>query len=146
MAETRKLSERCERIGRELIDSEPALAHIAASAARIAFLESDAERKSRGRTVFGCCEKVPEKFKWAVHYDFAVTVFAPNVAGFTDEQLRALVFHELLHVGITSTKDFEERYSVVPHDLEDFRCIVDRFGRDWAHPACAETAGGAAAG
>ena len=137
MAETRTPSERIAAIGRGLIESEPLLAHIRASFARIAFLESDAERKSRGRAVLGCCEKVPDKLKWAVPYDFTVTVYAPNAAGFTDGQLRTLVLHELMHVGIGHDRDFNERYFVVPHDLEDFREIVGRSGIDWAAPNAA---------
>ena len=26
----------------------------------------------------------------------------------------------------------EEKYSVRPHDVEEFRCIIDRFGIDWS--------------
>ena len=49
---------------------------------------------------------------------------------FTDEQIRILIFHELLHVAITKDGN-EESYSVNPHDIEDFNEIIDRFGLDW---------------
>lgn len=49
-----------------------------------------------------------------------------------DERVSRVLFHELLHVGIAYDKDGEETYSVVPHDLEDFRECVDRWGSDWA--------------
>lgn len=43
-----------------------------------------------------------------------------------------LDFHELLHVGIGVGRDGREAYSVLPHDLQDFRLIVGRYGTDWA--------------
>jgi predicted SprT family Zn-dependent metalloprotease len=53
-----------------------------------------------------------------------VTIFEPNVAEFSEEQMRILIFHELLHVG-------EDGKSVRPHDLEDFKVIINRFGTEW---------------
>ena len=95
------------------------------------YMSSEHEKKSNGRLVFGQCEKVPDKYKWAVPCDFTITIFEPNVERFSEEQLKALLFHELLHVGI-HTDGNEEVYSIVPHDVEDFRIIIDRFGIDWS--------------
>ena len=81
--------------------------------------------------VHGQCEKVPDKYKWAVPCDFTITVFEPNVEKFTDEQLYILLFHELLHVGIELDGN-EEKYFVKPHDIEDFKLIMNRFGMDWS--------------
>lgn len=58
-------------------------------------------------------------------------VYEPNCEGMDDEHMSRLLFHELLHVGIDVDEDGEERYSVRPHDLEDFRECVDRWGVDW---------------
>jgi len=57
--------------------------------------------------------------------------FTPCVEGFTDKQKRILIFHELLHVGVDADEDGCEKYRTVPHDLEDFKLIIDRFGVDW---------------
>ena len=134
MAEVRTLDERYAAIGRELVETEEALAELRASGARIAFLSSDAKRKSRGRVVHGTCERVPARWQWAVPYDFAVCVFEPNVAHYGEAQLRTLLLHELMHAGVEHTEDGEERYRIVPHDVEDFSAILDRFGRDWSAP------------
>lgn len=131
MADIRTPSERYALIGRELVDREPALAHIKASEATLVYLSSEAEKRSNGRPVLGQCEKVPSKWKWAVPADFAITVFEPNVEGLSDEQLRILLYHELLHVGI-EPKDGKEVYRIVPHDVEDFLAVVERFGNRWA--------------
>lgn len=51
------------------------------------------------------------------------------------EQVKTVIFHELLHVGIEPGADGEETYSVRKHDLEDFKEIIDRYGTDWASAA-----------
>ena len=132
MAETRVPSERYGRLAREVIAEEGWLAPIARSDVRIAYLSSDAKKTSHGKVVFGQCEKVPDRYKWVVPYDFAIVIYEPNVVGFSEEQLRTLMLHELMHVGVFANEDGEEVYKVVPHDLEDFRSIVDRFGMNWA--------------
>lgn len=132
MADNRTLSERYAQIGAELVETEDTLAHIKASNATIVYLSSNAEKASRGRPVLGQCERVPDRWKWAVPADFAITVFEPNVAGMSELQLRILLYHELLHVGISTNKDGDEVYRCVPHDLEDFRAVVDAFGADWS--------------
>lgn len=138
MADIRELSVRYQEIGRALIQREGALAALRASTARIAFLASSAEKRHAGKVVYGQCEKVPEKNKWGLPYDFTVTVFEPNVAGFSEAQLETLIFHELLHIGIGHNKDGDEKYFVVPHDYGEFREISDRFGLDWHLAARAE--------
>lgn len=132
MAESRTISERYARIGAELVETEPSLARLRDSHATIVYLASDVAKASRGRAVLGQCERVPDRWKWAVPADFAITVFEPNVAGMSELQLRILLYHELLHVGISTNKDGDEVYRCVPHDLEDFRAVVDAFGADWS--------------
>lgn len=131
MAETRVLSDRYAQLGQALVDTEPSLARVRESHATIVYLASDAAKASRGRKVLGQCERVPERWKWAVPADFCITVFEPNVAGMTDDQLSVLILHELLHVGVFENKDGDEVYRCVPHDLEDFREVVERFGMGW---------------
>lgn len=116
----------------ELIQSEDALVDIANSQATIIFLSSEHKKVSSGKKILGQCEKVADKYKWGIPCDFTITVFEPNVIGFTEEQLRILIFHELLHVGIEYNADGTETYSIKPHDLEDFKLIIDRFGTDWS--------------
>ena len=130
--EHRKINENYWQIAKQLIDTESELAYIKNSEVRIAYLESDASKKlDSEHFVLGECEKVQVKNKWAINYDFTITLFSNNLIGATDEQLRILMFHELLHVGI-DMGDEGEVYSVRKHDLEDFKIIIDRFGTDWA--------------
>lgn len=130
--DNRTINEHYSEIGMELIQSEDALVDIANSQATIIFLSSEHKKVSSGKKILGQCEKVADKYKWGIPCDFTITVFEPNVEGFTEEQLRILLFHELLHVGIEFMSDGSERYSVIEHDLEDFKLIIDRFGTDWS--------------
>ena len=115
----------------DLINNEPGLAYIKNSGATVCFLTSSMEKKSKRRVVFAECEKIPSKYRWAIPCDFTITVFEPNVERLTDEQLRILMLHELMHIGIDEDGN-EEQFYIVGHDIEDFRDIIDRYGLDWA--------------
>lgn len=129
--ETRKISEQYAEVAKHLIREEKCLEYIAQSEVKILYLSSDKEKCSKGKVIFGECEKVPDKYKWAIPYDFTITVFEPNVEEFTEEQIKTLLLHELLHVGVDFSMDGSESYHLNPHDIEDFRLIIDRFGMDW---------------
>ena len=129
--ENRIICEEYARIGAELIENEPELAYIRDSDVSIVYLSSDLKKRdSKVTETLGQCEKIQSKYKWGIPCDFTVTLFEPNIAGLTDEQIEILIFHELLHVGIDENGKFFSN----PHDLEDFKVIVDRFGVDWARP------------
>lgn len=130
--EIRHISEEYTDIAADLIATEDALAYIRNSDVQIVYLASDMEKRSKRRLVYAQCEKVPDRFRWAVPCEFTITVFEPNVERFTDEQMRILLFHELLHVGIDLDGN-EEQYYIVPHDIEDFRKIINEYGLDWSH-------------
>ena len=128
--DSRRINEEYAEIAHDLINSEPELADIKDSGVTIVYLSSEHEKKDKGKVVFGQCEKVAEKYKWGIPCDFTITVFEPNVIKFTTEQIRILLFHELLHIGVEFNDDGIS-YSIRGHDLEDFKLIIDRFGTDW---------------
>lgn len=130
--DTRYINEDYAEIAADLIKTEEALAYIANSNATIVYLSSEHKKTQDGKTVLGQCEKVAEKYKWGIPADFTITLFEPNLAGMTDEQKKIVLFHELLHVGIEFNGDGSESYSIIPHDLEDFKLIIDKFGTDWS--------------
>ena len=134
--EHRILNDNYKQIAEELIENEPELSYIKDSRARIAYLESDnAKKADADKLVLGECEKVQAKNKWAIAYDFTITLFKPNLVGLTADQIRIVMFHELLHVGIEPGPDGDESYSVRKHDLEDFKLIIDKYGTEWAAKA-----------
>lgn len=127
----RTINEDYAKIGQDLIETEDELVDIRNSQATIVYLSSCHKRMDNGRTVHAVCEKVAEKYKWGIPADFTITVYDQNCIGMTEDQIRILLFHELLHVGI-EFKDGEEKYFTKPHDLEDFKYIIDRFGTAWS--------------
>ena len=114
-----------------LIATEPLLDGVRRSSVRIAYLSSDYAKTSKRRPVYAECEKVPDRFRWSVPYDFAVTVFEPNCEHLDGDQMAVLMLHELLHVGVERDGN-EETSHVVPHDVEDFKAIIDRHGLEWS--------------
>lgn len=121
----RTISNYYTEMANELIKTEPVLEYLSGAPITIIYLESTHRKRSNGKMTLGECEKVQEKNKWSIEADFTITIFAPNVIGMTEEQLKILMIHELLHIN----KDF---ISVRPHDLEDFKYIVDKYGVNWA--------------
>ena len=130
----RHQDEHYAEIGRDLIESEPALEEIRNSEATIIYLSSEHPKMADGKMVLGQCEKIQDKYKWAIPGDFTITLFEPNLEGLTEEQIRLVILHELLHVGIRLDSEGNEVYYVVPHDIEDFRLLIERYGFDWAKP------------
>lgn len=129
--DNRTINEHYAEIGMDLIQTEESLEEIRNSDITIMYLSSDAKKMEKGNLVQGQCEKIADKYKWGIPCDMTITVFEPNIIGFTEEQIRTLIFHELLHVGIGCNRDNSESYFVKPHDLEDFKEIINRFGTDW---------------
>jgi hypothetical protein len=131
--DNRKINEEYSEIAAEIFKEEPQLfADIIKSNATIIYLGSDYAKTSKGKTVFGECEKVANKNKWAIPCDFTITVYEPNCVGMTRDQLKILLFHELMHVGIKYEDDGSEKYYIRPHDYEDFKIVIDRYGTDWS--------------
>lgn len=130
--ENRIIREEYAEMAKKIIEEEELLSDIANSQATIIYLGSDNAKTSKGKVVCGECEKVADKNKWAIPCDFTITVFEPNCVGFTEDQMRILLFHELLHVGIEFLEDGTEKYSIKPHDYEDFKIIIDRYGTEWS--------------
>ena len=131
MADIREINEDYAKIGADLIETEEVLEYIKDSDVTIIYLSSELKKIQNGKIIFGQCEKISEKYKWGIPCDFTITLFEPNCEDLTPEQLRILIFHELLHVGIAFNSQGDEVYSIVPHDLEDFKVIIDRFGTEW---------------
>ena len=125
--ESRRINDHYQCIASELISERPELEAIRDSDVQIICLSSTHSPKKGDKTVYGQCEKISEKYKWGIPCDFTITVFEHNILGFSEEQIRILLFHELLHVGIE-----KDRLFIKGHDLEDFKVIIDEFGTSWA--------------
>lgn len=120
-------------LGAKVIANERSLQWIRQADVRIGFLRSFKEKKRAGIEVFGECIKVNELYEPFCPYDFLIVIYEQNIIQLTEKQLYILMFHELLHVGV-SEKNGELEYKVVPHDIEEFDEIISRYGLHWAAP------------
>lgn len=132
MSDNRQMNDEYAKIGAELIESEDVLIDIRNSQATIVYLSSDYAKTDKGKPVLGQCERIQDKYKWGIPADFTITLFEPNIEGKSPEAIRRIIFHELLHVGIEFKDDSTESYSIRPHDIEDFKLLIDRWGTDWS--------------
>ena len=131
MVERAERSEKYEEIAGEVLQEHEELRWIGTAGIRIGFMESDRRKTGHGRKVLGERIRVKDLYKCFIPYDFLIVVYDQNVHGMSREQLKILIHHELLHVGMSEDGQ-EVRYIVNPHDVEDFREILDRYGMDWA--------------
>lgn len=135
MKEIRKKSDYYQKIAEELIEKHPLLVHLKAAkqgaGLKIIYLESDREKQSKLGPTYADCEKVSASKRWAIDSDFIITVYIPNVARLTEEQKKLLMLHELMHIGIKYDKQGELTPFIVPHSVQDFRYILEKYGLDW---------------
>ena len=120
------------KLAKKVIKETPELAYIKESGVRIAFLACDVEKKKGGSIVYGDCKKVDPRYKWCCPFDFLITIYEPNVALFDRQQIEILLRHEMRHIGI-NPDGVDEAFTLVNHDIEDFRSIIDDYGLDWAY-------------
>ena len=112
---------------------------------RIAWLASTKAKKSKNRIIFAECKKFDkDKLAWLTEqeYDFTITVYEPNCQDFyfDDRKYAILLEHELMHVGFDpETGDC----TLIPHDAEEFKRIIAKYGIDWAERFDDETEGAA---
>lgn len=127
-----KLSEAYANIANEVINSVPELEYLKEAPVSIGYMASNYRKKSKGKLVFAECMKVKDVYKAFTPFDLLVVVYEPNAELMNEEQLRILLEHELLHIKIENEDDINPIYSINPHDVEDFRSIIDKYGIEWA--------------
>ncbi len=131
MKETAEVSIRYADLAEKVIAEHHDLKWIPKIGVKVGFLESDRQKKKSGRLVLGECILVKDLYRCFIPYDFLIVIYAPNVIGMTKEQMKILLYHEMLHIGISDDGE-DLKYVVNPHDVEEFRTIIDKYGIDWA--------------
>lgn len=124
-------SEEYRELAEEVIKEHQSLYWLLAMGVRLAFVESAKKKQADGKIVFGECIKVEEVYQVFCPYDFIIVIYAPNIYHMSRDKKKMLLHHELLHCGYNETKK-GIRFKVNPHDIEDFREIIDNYGLDWA--------------
>lgn len=124
------LNDEIRTLGESVIAEHEELAHLNHPVApcRIAYMYSDKKKSHHGLTVFADTTKVSEMMQALTGYDFVITFYGPVVDDLPAAPLRILMYHELLHIGYDPET---AKCWLVPHDIEDFECIITRYGIDW---------------
>lgn len=128
MADHRRISDYYAELARQVIEERDDLDYV--NEVTVIYLSSNNKKVSKGKRVFAQCEKVADKNKWAIPADFTITVFDRNCEGMTEEQLKILLHHEMLHIGVDV--DDRSKLFIRPHDLEDFKEIIEEYGTNWS--------------
>ena len=113
----------------DVLKNEPILEHISDAGIAVGIVASKVEKRKQGGIIYADCRKVPEYWKTFTPYDFLVTIYEPNCEGMNPDQLRVLMIHELMHIGV-KPDDLGKTF-IRDHDLQDFRYIVETYGVDW---------------
>lgn len=129
------------QIGEKLIGEEEILEHIRENDIRIRYLESNKPAGKSKRVILGECRKFSDRNRQMLEAcnikkedipDFVIVIYKERIHGFTNEQLRILIMHELMHIGVKEDSETGVvSYHLVKHDLEDFRAIIEQYGTDW---------------
>lgn len=97
--------------------------------AKIGFLFRSEAPVSNGRITYGMCKKLGKDMQVYLDYDFIIWLAYDKWMGLSDKQRRALVDHELCHAGMTG--EAQDKPAILPHDIEEFNCILKRHGFWW---------------
>lgn len=112
------------RMAERIIRRIPQLAHI--GGVKVGYVMS-CEPTHGEKIKFADCRKVPEVYRAWLPYDFIITFYACNTGALDENQRKIVMLHELMHIGMGP-----RGYRIVPHDVEDFKAILGRFGLKWS--------------
>lgn len=121
-----EVSEELKQLGETVIAENKEFKPITDSNCRIAYLYCDKEKTSNGKKVYADTTKVNDKTKTLANADFIVTFYKKTCSALSEEKMKILMRHELKHIGIKGGK-----FSIVPHDVEDFSDIIEQHGMNW---------------
>lgn len=126
-AEVCEKSKELRELGRRVIRDRPDLAWIRECRVRIGYAMSSKQKTKDDRIIFAECYKVKPLWQAFIPYDFVIVFYEPNTMMMDNQQQEILMYHELLHIGMEDNGSLKIR----PHDIEDFRVILDEYGMDW---------------
>lgn len=122
-----------EQIASRVIDVIEELHFIKELEIKVGYVKSYETKVDKGRVIYADCRKVNAIYQCFIPYDFIITVYEPNAMLLNANQMKALLWHELKHIGINE-RTLALTYRLVPHEIEDFYNIIDRLGTRWDMP------------
>lgn len=123
-----RINESYRPIAKALIKKYPELKHIAVES--ILFVEdTESTKKNKGHIVFAQISAIQKKWSDIVYqatgqpFEYLMEMFKINTAMMSREQIIALIYHELRHIG----KDG----SLKDHEINDWTNMVEKLGVNW---------------
>lgn len=95
---------------------------------RIGFIFRSEATMSKGRKILGQASKITGKYSAYIDLDGLVWLAADEWFNLNSTQKQALIDHELCHFEVVSKEDGDSELTMKGHDIEEFRCIVERYG------------------
>ena len=111
-----------------LIKKYPELKHISANS--ILFVEdTESFKKAKGQTVFAQIGTIPDKWSDIVYqisdlpFDYLMEIYKLNTMQMSQEQIVALIYHELRHIGPDG--------KIIDHEINDWVNMIEKLGVNW---------------
>ena len=82
-----EISERLAKVAAKVIAEHDDLKHLDDPDCRIAYQTSSQEKKNGAKTVYADTERVKDKLKSVLPFDFIITFYWPNCENLTEEKL-----------------------------------------------------------
>lgn len=115
-------------IAQALVKKFDEISHVVVN--NILFVEDQVSTKKKaGKTIFAQISKVPEKWDDIIyqitgrHFDHMMEIYKINIFQMSQEQVFALIYHELRHIGADG--------EIKGHDIEDWTNMIEKLGADW---------------
>ena len=118
-------NKKLKQLGEAIINKFPELQFINIYGIKIGYVLSY-ENKQGQKITYADCRKLAEVYKAYLPFDFIITFYYFNTEMLSENQKKILMLHELKHIQIN-----ERGLSVRPHDIEDFKDILDKYGNEW---------------
>lgn len=95
--------------------------------AAIGFILRSEAPVSGGKKTLGKARKVSDEQRVFMDFDFVIWLAEDEWLSLEKNQRRALIDHELCHCYMTN----DGKTKIRPHDVEEFNCIIERYGFWW---------------
>lgn len=131
---TEEDAEECEElksIANEVIKNIKELNFINEYEIKIGYIICYESKSKNGKEILADCRKVSNIYSAYIPFDFIITFYEPNISHLTENHKKALMWHELKHIGLNE-RTLKTEYKIVPHEIEDFYSITDMLGTRWS--------------
>jgi predicted metallopeptidase len=120
-----KADEVVEEIGKALISQF----HTHLATAKVCYLFRTKAKTNGSKVILGTASRMSDKLKALADFDFIIEIGYDEWRNLNITQKQALIDHELCHCGgEEDPQTGAMKWKILPHDLEEFREIVGRYG------------------